>query len=409
MKKTIITLTNLIIMTFLYAQPPEKMSYQTIIRDAGNNLVINQTIGTRVSILHDSSTGMAVYVENQTTTTNANGLLSIEIGSGTQVTGNFSSIDWSNGPYFIKTETDTAGGTNYTITGISQLLSVPYALHAKSAETITGAFTETDPVFGAWNKNYDDLTDKPDLSVFATKNMANQNITNLAKPVNDGDAVNKAYLDGFFNQLNEQGLMKVKDADGNKYNMVIIGSQVWMVENLKTTKFNDGTAIPLVTGNDAWLFLDTPGYCWYNNNKATYGNIYGALYNWYAVNTGKLCPKGWHVPSKTEWTTLTSFLGGRSVAGGKMKSTGIKETGTGLWEDPNVGASNESGFSGLPGGCRWPVGIFEEIGISGNWWSTTEQSYRDAWYWYLDYFSTDAIDNYWLKDNGHSVRCLKDF
>jgi hypothetical protein len=103
---------------------------------------------------------------------------------------------------------------------------------------------------------------------------------------------------------------KIKDIDGNEYGIVTIGNQIWMAENLRTTKFNDGTPIPLVTNHEAWYKLNSPGYCWYDNDEKKYRDVYGALYNWYAVNTGKLCPKGWHVPSDAEWTELITFLGG---------------------------------------------------------------------------------------------------
>jgi microcystin-dependent protein len=128
------------------AQAPEKMSFQAVVRDAGSALVTSTAVGMQLSILEGSATGTAVYVETQTPTTNINGLVSLEIGSGTVVSGSFSSIDWSNGPYFIKTETDPTGGTTYTITGTSQLMSVPYALHANTADSIVGgvSFTEVD-------------------------------------------------------------------------------------------------------------------------------------------------------------------------------------------------------------------------------------------------------------------------
>ncbi|MBI5010148.1 MAG: fibrobacter succinogenes major paralogous domain-containing protein, partial [Bacteroidia bacterium] len=138
---------------------------------------------------------------------------------------------------------------------------------------------------------------------------------------------------------------QVSDIDGNVYQTVTIGTQVWMKENLKTTKLNDGIALPNVIDNAAWAALTTTGYCWYNNDATTYKSTYGALYNWYAVNTGKLCPIGWHVPSDDEWTLLTTFRGGYSVAGGKLK-----ETGTLHWTSPNTGATNETGFTALPGG-----------------------------------------------------------
>jgi len=150
------------------AQSPEKISYQSVIRNAGDQLVTNQSVGMQISILQGSSGGTAVYVEQQTTTTNANGLVSIEIGTGTVQSGDFTTIDWANGPYFIHTETDPAGGTNYTITGTSQLLSVPYALHAKTASGITGGLNETDPIYSAWDKDYDDLTNKPAIPTVPT-------------------------------------------------------------------------------------------------------------------------------------------------------------------------------------------------------------------------------------------------
>ncbi len=133
----------------VFAQAPQKISYQAVIRNSSNALVTNTTIGMQISILQGSASGTAVYVETQTPSSNANGLVSIEIGAGNVVSGSFTAINWANGPYFIKTETDPAGGTNYTIIGTSQLLSVPYALHAKTAETVTGTITETDPIFGA--------------------------------------------------------------------------------------------------------------------------------------------------------------------------------------------------------------------------------------------------------------------
>ena len=140
--KKIITICAAILMTAsVFAQAPNKMSYQAVIRNISNALVTNSTVGMRISILQTSTSGTAVYVETQTPTTNANGLATLEIGAGTVVSGTFATIDWANGPYFVKTETDPTGGTNYTISGTSQLLSVPYALYAKSAGTVSGGGT----------------------------------------------------------------------------------------------------------------------------------------------------------------------------------------------------------------------------------------------------------------------------
>jgi len=153
MKKLFTILAAVLLTTTVWAQSPEKMSYQAVIRNSSDALVTNQQVGMQISILQGTSTGTAVYVETQTPTTNANGLVSLEIGAGTVVSGDFTTIDWANGPYFIETKTDPAGGISYTITGTSQLLSVPYALHAKTAETVTGGITETDPVFTTWDKS----------------------------------------------------------------------------------------------------------------------------------------------------------------------------------------------------------------------------------------------------------------
>ena len=134
------------------AQSPEKISYQAVIRDASDKLVISKEIGMQISVLKGSVTGIEVYEETQTPPSNVNGLITVEIGTGT-TSDDFSAIDWSNDSYFIKTEIDPTGGINYTITGTNQLLSVPYALHAKTAETISGDITESDPSFTAWDKS----------------------------------------------------------------------------------------------------------------------------------------------------------------------------------------------------------------------------------------------------------------
>ena len=202
--------------------------------------------------------------------------------------------------------------------------------------------------------------------------------------------------------LNGLQAQTVKDIDGNVYKTVTIGTQVWMAENLKTTKYNDGTAIPLVTDDKAWDALTTPAYCWYKNDVTINKNTYGAIYNWYTVGTNKLCPKGWHVPTDAEWTTLTTYLGGESVAGGKLK-----ETGTTHWESPNTGATNESGFKALAGGDR-EFGTFSYIGYSGYWWSATGTNATEARYRYMAYHGSKVERNSIFKKMGYSVRCLRD-
>lgn len=193
----------------------------------------------------------------------------------------------------------------------------------------------------------------------------------------------------------------VSDIEGNIYNTITIGTQIWMKENLKTIKYNDGADIPIVTDNADWLSLTTPAYCWYDNNVSIYKATYGAMYNWYTVNTGNLCPTGWHVPSKDEWIVLYTYLGGIDIAGIKLK-----EAGSTHWQVNNQG-DNSSGFTGLPGGRRVEVG-FSTISNVGEWWSETEKNATEAEVFgltdnekYVSMFSRN-------KYSGLSLRCLKD-
>jgi uncharacterized protein (TIGR02145 family) len=198
-------------------------------------------------------------------------------------------------------------------------------------------------------------------------------------------------------------LTTVTDVEGNVYNTTVIGTQVWMTQNLKTTKYNDNTTIPYVDDNAAWSNLSTSAYCWYKNDANSFKDLYGALYNWLAVNTGKLCPSGWHVPNEKEWTTLTDYLSGEDVAGGKLK-----EEGTDHWQIPNTKASNQFGFTALPGGYRTglSVGSFRTARYYGWWWTSTEDLYG-ARCRLITYDTNDLIKGAGVINNGYSVRCLK--
>ena len=223
MKKIYTIVAALLMTASVWAQSPEKMSYQAVVRNSSDALITTQAVGIQISILQGSTSGTAVYTETQTPTTNANGLVSLEIGSGTVVSGTFNTIDWSAGPYFIKTETDPTGGTTYTITGTTQLMSVPYALHAKTAESVTGSLNETDPVFGAsiangitaadtanWNNHTVDTDTQLDSTDIATMGF----ITSAGSGSNDKFYLGQDTLGGIVYYL-------YKDATGTQHGLIV--------------------------------------------------------------------------------------------------------------------------------------------------------------------------------------------
>ena len=193
--------------------------------------------------------------------------------------------------------------------------------------------------------------------------------------------------------------------DAGKYAVVSIGNQKWMLKNLDVTHYRNGDRIPQVKDPTQWANLTTGAWCWYNNDSA-FGAIYGRLYNWYAVNDPRgLAPTGWHISSNEEWDTLSLFLANR--VGGQLKDTGTIEAGTGLWYAPNSGATNESGFTGLPGGYHGTDGVFYAMGYSGYWWNSAEYGTLNAWYSTVHYTNRKLVNAYAAKGVGLSVRCIK--
>jgi uncharacterized protein (TIGR02145 family) len=413
MKKLITITFSIIISMQIFAQSPQRLSYQAVIRNNTNNLVVSKSIGMQISILQGTTTGTAVYVESQTPMTNVNGLATVEVGTGTIISGTFATINWSNGPYFIKTETDIDGGSNYTITGTSQLMSVPYALYANKADSVKYGFD------GDYNK----LTNKP-TKVSQFINDANY-ITNPndsdSNPLNEIQALNVSLLgDTLFlsksnyviipgiSAANPNG--KVTDIDGNIYKTIVINGTVWMAENLKTTRYANGDLIPNVTGNAQWLALTSGAWSYYLNNN-TYNNTYGKLYNWYAIsNIKNICPQGWHVPRISQFDSMITYLGGYTIAGGKLKSTGTTN-----WISPNIGATNISGFSGLPGGYRSNIdggGDFYKLGYDG-WFAlitpTNTEALRNLLNANTNINVTTSFGyyNHFNSTTGVSCRCVK--
>ncbi len=198
----------------------------------------------------------------------------------------------------------------------------------------------------------------------------------------------------------------VSDIDGNRYKTVTIGRQEWMGENLKVTKLNNGSEISNVTDMAGWTRITDAAYCWYDNDIAN-REVYGALYNWLAVSTGKLCPAGWRVPDESDWKVLTSFLGGEDIAGGKLKEKGLLH-----WNSPNRGATDETGFAAVPGGYRygqyWGSGTYYEKGLNSYFWSAGECTPTHAWSRTAHAGNTKLYRSFFTKNKGFSVRCIKD-
>jgi uncharacterized protein (TIGR02145 family) len=423
----------------ILAQAPEQISYQAVVRGSDNAIVANQAVGMRISVLQGgtlASPGSVAYSETQTTTTNANGLLSIYIGAGTAVTGVFSQIDWSALPHYIKIEIDPTGNNaNYTITGTTQLVSVPFALYAKTAGSSQANATNISKNTAdiatnvtAIAANTDKVVITRDQSDAITANTAKEGYTEELVSANSVVTANKTNIANETIRVTEQAALisslqeqiaAVITAFGPPWPRVTIGSQIWQSTNLDVVTYRDGTVIPEVNMDANWTTLKTGAWCYYANESEN-GTTYGKMYNWYAVagiyNTASLndpslrkslTPIGWHIPSKTEWETLIASLGGESYAGSKMK-----ESGTTHWVSPNTNANNSSGFTALPGGetfNRFGNQEFQNITEKGNWWSASVWGNDDQYAWGLILSSgsgTEVINR--LSHSAMSVRCIKD-
>ena len=394
--KKLYTLLALVLTLITFAQAPQGFNYQATVRNSSGDLVVNQNVNFKFNVMLNSQTSVPVFSETHYVPTDDLGQVNLVIGQGTATTGTFSTINWGTGNYYLGIELNTGAG--YVAMGTTQLLSVPYALYANSSGNTQAA--------------------TPNLaSVLAVNNGANNSqIKNLADPTDAQDAATKGYID---TQLQTQistlqaQIIALQNAITAPLPNVTIGTQVWSSTNLEVNTYRDGTIIPHVTDPTAWAGLTTGAWCYYNNDTAN-GVVYGVLYNWYAVagihdtdpNTPNktLAPQGWHIPNNLEWNTLINYLGGLSVAGGKMK-----EIGTSHWFSPNTGATNISGFTALPNGLRvWNDGGFLLMGAYGHCWSIDEYNldFSYAMFNFSDTQNSNLGET--QKLNGAAVRCVKD-
>ncbi len=391
MQKFLLFLSGIIISTALLAQVPQGISHQAVMRDTDNMPIVNSPVGLQVSILQGAHDGEAVYVETHTAISNQNGLVTYIIGEGAEVTGIFEDIDWSDGPFWLETKADPSGGTNYTITGLTKFLTVPYALYA---ETIVGI---------------DELLTR---------------IEDLEEAINDNEANDIVYGDG------------VMDVDGNDYVTVIIGDQEWMAENLRVSKYKNGDAIPSGLSDTAWENASGGAYAIYDHNNWDAEGIdspvemleaYGMLYNWHAVNDSRgLCPEGWHVPSEAEWAQLNDYVAAQGYpdhwdepdgVGNALKSCRQIDSPLGgqcnttehpsWWSHDDHHGFDAFGFSALPAGVRTWIGTFSGLGMAGVWWSATDEDDNNARSKSLSHGNSYLFGESIFKNNGHSVRCIR--
>jgi uncharacterized protein (TIGR02145 family) len=390
-----LTLTTLALLfsALLCAQAPALIPYQAIARNAAGEPLASSTLNAQFTIHDGTATGTNVWQELQTVSTSALGLFTVQLGSSVALTN----VNWANGAKFMQVEIDL--GSGFVDIGTQQLLSVPYALHSASA---TSSLTSGDGISNVSLTGDTLYLNNGGFIIIPGISAAN----NGGGGTTTGTTLHTCGAPNIHNPNLTYGSMT--DQEGNVYKTIVIGTQEWMAENLNTSIYRNGDAIPTNLNNTAWQNTISGAWAYYNNS-AGYACPYGKLYNWYScVDARQLCPVGWHVPTDAEWTLLTDYLGGESIAGGKMKITGILEATAGLWYSPNYGATNSSGFSGSPGGYRITNGNHTSIGYLGRWWSSSEDDASNAWNSRMSSSNDDVIRGGSIKQYGFSVRCLRD-
>nr|AOE13443.1 hypothetical protein [uncultured bacterium] len=402
--------------THLQAQAPQGFNYQATVRNTTGELIINSNVYFKFNVIQGSQTAVPVFTETHYVPTDDLGQVTLIIGEGTANTGVFSEIDWSLGSYYLGIELSINGDNGYVAMGTTQLLSVPYALYAANSGNATPTI--------------------PDLeAVLAENNSANnQQIKDLQDPTDPQDAVTKNYtyskaevdalIANLQSQIDNTETASVTDIDGNTYDYITYGDQVWTVDNAAMETYRDGTPIPQVTDATEWANLITGAWAYYNNDPSK-----PRFYNWYAVMgihdtdpdtpNKEFAPEGWHVSSDAEWTTLEEYLiangynydgttTGNKIAKSIASNTGWVSSSTTGVSGNDQSLNNSSGFNAFPEGNRNDSGSFLNEGSNAIFWSSTETNTSYAWnrdlYLNNSYLSRDPPN----EQNGFSVRFVRD-
>jgi len=351
---TLSTLALLFVLACI-AQVPDGINYQSVIRDSEGQAINNASLSLQFSVIQGAADGLICYVETHDVATNELGIVNVVLGKGAAIQGSFPEIDWGNGPYFLETAVDVAKAGSFVTLGTTQMLSVPYAINARDAEhaNAVSLFSGGQEFLLKVDESGALYTEKSDF-----------------------------HCGGAFYDTRDQQL----------YETVQIGIQCWMAENLN------------FVSDSSWCYEDDPENC----------NIYGHLYT--QNMAAKVCPEGWHLPGNDEWCQLATYVDASvdceligntgTDGGGKLKATGILGV-DGLWQDPNLGATNESGFTALPAGWYHEPWYWDKS-LSTRFWSSTSVGPDWFHFWELQFDNAMITHSSEFYLMGFSVRCVKD-
>jgi uncharacterized protein (TIGR02145 family) len=397
--KKIIALPFLFLCVFsAIAQSPQAIPYQAVLRNTDGSVIANQAVTITFTIHNNAVDGTTEYQENHSTTSNALGLINLNVGQGTPSVGTFSAINWGSGTKFLQVAMNNGNG-NIDL-GTQQMLSVPYALYSDNTHVSISTTGDTLTIGGQ--------------SVIVPGISASNPATNggLGSQVLEGNTTcANEYI-----SISDCGGQTSLSYDGHTYDLVEIGGQCWFADNLATDQYRNGDLIPTGLDNTTWQNTSTGAYAIYNNDPAN-DVTYGKLYNWYTtVDSRGLCPIGWHIPTDCEWMYLEGSVGmtvaqQQEVGINRNNNQGDLLKSTLGWAISNTGAipTNSSGFSALPSGYYKPDNnSYLSILHNGFWWSTTSIDSLNAWTRNLFFNDSDIGRIQGLKNRGYSIRCIRD-